>query len=192
MNAVEQRLLNTACQLFYEEGIAHVGVDRLVRDANVAKMSLYHCYGSKDGLVVAFLEESHRRWRNWFTERLEQKQREPGSSIDGFFAVLEEWLGQDARRGCPLINAAVELPDANHPGLAVVKAHRTYLRTLIHQVVAQDGVTPDALLVEQILVLMDGAIIGTLMGQPDAASAARQAAMALLQIRTTTEGEASQ
>ncbi len=185
MNPVQQRLLDTACQLFYEQGIAHVGVDRIVHDANVAKMTLYHCYGSKDGLVVAFLEESHRRWRQWFRERLDHGQPEPGSAVAGFFAILQEWLRENAQRGCPLINAAVELADATHPGMEVVRAHRGYLRRLIRELIAADGAIPHESLIEQILILMDGAIIGALMGQPEAPIAAGNAAVTLIQSQVT-------
>lgn len=189
MNPVQQRLLDTACELFYEEGIAHVGVDRLVRDANVAKMTLYHCFGSKDGLVVAFLEESDRRWRQWFTERLDHRHPESASTVARFFAVLQDWLRVNAHRGCPLINAAVELADATHPGMDVVREHREYLRRLFAELIAADGITPTAALIEQMLILMDGAIIGSLMGQAEAPTAAGDAAVAILRTHATARGD---
>lgn len=189
MNRVEQRLLDTACRLFYQDGIGHVGVDRIVHEAKVAKMSLYKAYGSKDGLVVAFLEESHRRWRDWFLERL--GDRHGDSAVIHFFAVLDEWLRVNAYRGCPLINAAAELADADHPGMVVVEKHRRYLRTMLAEVIQADGVKPDALRIDELLILMDGAIVGAAMGQVEAAITAGQAAAMLMQSYVAKE-EAAQ
>ena len=52
-----ERLLKAASKLFYDEGIHTVGIDRVIEKAGVAKASLYSAFGSKEGLVRAYLGE---------------------------------------------------------------------------------------------------------------------------------------
>ncbi|MFZ2562204.1 TetR/AcrR family transcriptional regulator, partial [uncultured Corynebacterium sp.] len=63
-----QRLLESATQLFTTEGIRVIGIDRILRDADVAKASLYSLFGSKDNLVVAYIEELDQDWRRRWEE----------------------------------------------------------------------------------------------------------------------------
>ena len=72
-----ERLLDTATKLFAQQGIRAVGIDLVLREANVAKSSLYTCFGSKEALVIAYLEQLDQADRNRWTERT-AKLTDPG------------------------------------------------------------------------------------------------------------------
>lgn len=57
-----QRLLASATTLFTTEGIRVIGIDRILREADVAKASLYSLFGSKDALVAAYLQELDEKY----------------------------------------------------------------------------------------------------------------------------------
>src|SRR5260221_1571461 len=60
------RILETATELFYREGIRAVGIDTIIARSGVAKMSLYRNFASKDDLVVAFLEYRDGIYWQWW------------------------------------------------------------------------------------------------------------------------------
>jgi AcrR family transcriptional regulator len=66
-----ERILFAAHELFYREGIRATGIDRVIAESGVAKLSFYRHYPSKNDLVLAFLDigtragwpGSRTRWR---------------------------------------------------------------------------------------------------------------------------------
>ncbi|AEJ40472.1 TetR family transcriptional regulator [Sulfobacillus acidophilus TPY] len=173
---VRERILDTASRLFYAEGIRAVGIDRIVAESGVAKMSLYNHFRSKDDLVVAHLERRHECWKEWFQAALSKRTIQPGEHVQALFDALGEWIWQNNARGCPFINATLELADPNHPAQSVADRHRAFVRDFIAEQLRADGIPPAQQLVDQLSLLMDGAIIGSVMGSVDATRRAAQMA----------------
>jgi len=187
---VRERILDTASRLFYAEGIRAVGIDRIVAESGVAKMSLYNHFRSKDELVVAHLERRHERWKEWFHHALSKQTLQPGEHVLAFFDALGEWLQQNHFRGCPFINASLELVNPKHPARRVADRHRAYVRDFIADQLRADGIAPSGLLVDQLILLMDGAVTGSVMGGVDAARRAAQMAQTVIQAyRRLQEGD---
>ena len=76
------RLLAAATDLFGKYGIRAVGVDRILREADCAKASLYSAYGSKDALVIAYLTELDLADRNRFAQAIEGRRRSHRQGTD--------------------------------------------------------------------------------------------------------------
>lgn len=161
---VRERILDTASRLFYQEGFRAVGIDRVVAESGVAKMSLYHHFGSKDDLVVEHLKRRQDLWTQWFHEAMEQRLEDGRGHVAAFFDALAEWINLQNQRGCPFINATLELVDYNHPARRVVDQHRAFVREFLSQQLEADGVRPTETLLSQLNLLIDGAIIGSVMG----------------------------
>ncbi|MGC8499255.1 MAG: TetR/AcrR family transcriptional regulator [Acidimicrobiales bacterium] len=116
--SARERLLEAASDLFYHEGIAATGIDRVIERAGVAKASLYNNFAGKDDLVAAYLAAALAR----VEERLAALgHADPGHATLAFFDDLVDRAAQPGFVGCPFLNAAVELaPDA--PARRVVAA----------------------------------------------------------------------
>ncbi|PND58269.1 TetR family transcriptional regulator [Mycobacterium sp. ENV421] len=101
------RILATAYRLFYREGIRATGIDKVIAEAGVTKVTFYRHFPSKDALIVAYLELRHRRWMDWFVDALDRhagnRRRPP------VVAAVEEWLTADSFRGCAFLNSVSEL-----------------------------------------------------------------------------------
>src|SRR5512146_2036779 len=95
-----ERILATAAELFYREGVRAVGVGRIADEAQVAKMSLYYHFRSKDDLVVAWLERRDTAWMGW----LEGAVESAGGGVLAVFDALREWFEQPDFRGCAFVN----------------------------------------------------------------------------------------
>lgn len=165
---VRERILDTASRLFYQEGIRAVGIDRVVTESGVAKMSLYHHFGSKDELVVEHLKRRHDRWIEWFQDAVKEPLGGDCGHVESFFDALCQWIELQNQRGCPFINAALELADRNHAARRVVDQHRTFVREFLSEQLRADGVNPAETLLSQLNLLIDGAIIGSVMGNVEA------------------------
>jgi AcrR family transcriptional regulator len=177
--SVEQRILDSACHLFYEEGLHAVGIDRVLSEAKAAKASLYDHYASKDELVAAYLAQRAGEWQARVDERVK-----PGDGRAGLltlFGMLEEWANSPEFRGCPFLNAASELPDPAHPARAVTRRQREWLHGLIQRLVTAAGARDAERVGRAIVVLYDGAVASAVLdADPAAAKAARFAAERLL------------
>lgn len=170
-----RRILNAASELFYRHGIAAVGVDLIAERSGVTKRTLYNSFGSKDVLVASYLLDRDQRWRRLIEEALAapspgQKER----PLAPFFA-LREWT-LESPRGCALINALSELPEADHPARVVAVEEKRWLLALFRRLVAEAGIA-DTDLGEQLFCLHEGALAvqGTLPDTPAVESALRAA-----------------
>lgn len=175
-----QRILDVASELFYWRGIHAVGVDTIAAESGVTKRTLYNRFGSKDGLIVAYLQARDRRWRELVTARLDGEHADPVQRVLVPFDVLPEWLAPSTR-GCSFVNAFAELPEAEHPGRQVVVAEKKWLRDLFRDLLAGAGARDPDLLAVQLLSLHEGAIIcHAITDEPTAAHSARAAAETLI------------
>src|SRR5262245_24284870 len=102
-----QRVLETADRLFYQDGIRAVGIDRIIAEAEVAKMSLYKHFPSKDDLILAVLQHREVSVQEFFRSAMERHIKKTKSSLRAFFVTLKDFLESPGFRGCPFQNAAV-------------------------------------------------------------------------------------
>ncbi|WP_327151848.1 TetR/AcrR family transcriptional regulator [Nocardia sp. NBC_01329] len=155
--APAQRLLDTATTLFARHGIRAIGIDRVLAESGVARASLYSSYGSKDALVIAYLEHLDRRDRARWNEATAEIT-DPADRILTFFDLALASAPDRGFRGCQYANAATEFPDE---ALAPVVAHRRWmLDTLIELLRARRA--PDAAgLARRIQLIYDGALAGS-------------------------------
>lgn len=176
-----ERILMTACKLFYEEGIQAVGIQRLIDEAGIAKASLYAHFASKDELVAAYLERRSQTWQALVAERLANPRLTARTKLLRLFDVLVEWAEGLGFRGCPFQNLGSEITDEAHPAKRVSRAHRAWWNELLHQLVREADVAVPDRVASALGILFDGAAAATLVdGNRGAARQARWAAERLL------------
>jgi AcrR family transcriptional regulator len=174
------RILTTATALFQAEGIGAVGVNRVISEADVAPMTLYRQFGSKDALVAATLEQWGTSWLHRLAEAMDRRGDDPSARFDGLWDELTAWFGEDGYRGSFVANAATELRgEPDHPAQAKIAAHRQALRQLLEDLAKASGASDPAVLAAQLQVLVDGAIAAAAVDRdPASASGARAVASA--------------
>lgn len=158
-----RRILDAASDLYYRRGITSVGMDLVAEQAGTTKKTIYDRFGSKDGLVVAYLEARAVRWQSYVTGRLDEVE---GSAADRAVAVLdalESWL-EAAERGCGFVNAYAELSTSSERATVVVRAEKQWMRDLYGRVLADGGVEDDGSLARQLALVHEGAIIESTAG----------------------------
>jgi AcrR family transcriptional regulator len=161
-----QRILGIAGDLFFRNGYRAVGVDTIVKEAGIAKMTLYRHFPSKDDLIVAYLEEVNRLFWDWFDEAIEPNAGKPRDQLVAVFGALEKLVKSPQCYGCAFLVAASEFPELDSPGHQVALNHKQAVRDRMRDLADQAGArTPDAL-ADQLLLLMDGSFSAVRMFGP--------------------------
>jgi AcrR family transcriptional regulator len=151
-----ERLLETASDLFYREGIRAVGVDTVSERAGASKRTLYNRFGGKDGLVAEYLRRRDEGWKAYLREATEDGA-EPKEKLLAVFEAYEEWLVGEDFRGCAFANAAAEIPDPDHPARVVARRHKQGVRDHLAVLAAEAGFGEPRILAERLLLLLEGA-----------------------------------
>ena len=151
------RILDTASDLFYRQGIRAVGIDTIVAQSGVAKMSLYRHFASKDELIVAYLALRNEGYWTWFNRAVARHPGDPRAQLLSLFASLRRQTLHPQYRGCPFLNALIEFPAPDHPGHRVAIAHKHAVRERLAALAREAGARDPDRLAAHLQMLMDGA-----------------------------------
>ena len=148
-----ERILRAAHDLFYRDGIRATGIDRVIAESGVAKLTFYRQFASKDALILAFLDFRHERWMAWFVDALARH----GGGVAAVAPALAEWFASDDYRGCAFLNSVGELGPALP---AVVEAARRHKQDLTAAIVRRMKPAAGRARAARALALaIDGAIV---------------------------------
>lgn len=176
-----RRILATADRLFYAEGVHSVGVDRIIAEAEVAKMTLYNHFPSKDDLVLAVLKFREERIVEFFTKAIEKHAKRQKNQLRAFFVALKEWFESPGFRGCIFINTAAEVADPKHPAAAFAAEHKKRFHAMLADIVEELVGAAGRKVAPAVALIVEGAIVTAVMEQSSkAADVARDAALALV------------
>lgn len=154
-----ERLLDAAEALFAEQGLAATGVDAVLRRAGVAPATLYAHFAGKDGLVAAYLERRHLRWRAVWDEVLEACGDDAEARAVSVLDALAELHRRDLPgRGCAFLAASVEVTDAAHPAHRWLVEDSRLLSGRLTSLAAATGAADADALAAELLLLYDGAL----------------------------------
>jgi AcrR family transcriptional regulator len=176
------RILDTAYDLFSQHGIRAVGVDRIVSESGVAKMSLYRHFPSKDALVLTFLQERERRWTNeWLRAEVEERADAPGERMLAIFDVFDEWFALEDFEGCSFINVLLEFDDRASEVRQASAGYLRNIRSFVSGLARQAGAADPDALAHQWHILMKGSIVAAGEGDQLAGRRAREIGELLLE-----------
>ncbi|MFJ2542152.1 TetR/AcrR family transcriptional regulator [Microbacterium sp. NPDC087589] len=156
-----RRVLDAASRLFYERGIHAVGVDTIAEAAGVTKKTLYDRFGSKEALVVSYLQHRDARWREHVAAHL---SRVPGPGPDRVLAIFDaaiSWSDENSPKGCSAINARAEIGDGNdeHPVFPEVSRQKVWLLDVFEELCAEGGIPDPRSMAQAMMLLYEGAIV---------------------------------
>lgn len=178
-----ERILRTASDLFYRFSTHTVGIDRIIAESGVAKMTFYKHFPSKARLVADYLRRMTVIWLQMLATATDRPELTPEERVLAIFDALDASFRTASFRGCPFVKGLAEFgPDAESPEVqATIAAYFESLHNLVADLMAPMVLSNPEKVVLQILSLVQGAII---MAQtsPDLSIAAanREAAAALL------------
>lgn len=174
-------LVDTALGLFNRGGFHATGIDKILSEAGVAKMTLYKHFKSKDELILAVLRRRDEKFRNWFMRTVEARAGTPRDRLLAAFDALAEWFEERDFSGCMFINASAEFAPHDDPIHAAAAEHKRLVLAYFREQAEAAGADDAPGLALELMLLMEGAIVmAYVAGLDDAAGQAKAAARKLL------------
>jgi AcrR family transcriptional regulator len=175
-------LVDTALILFNRNGYHATGIDRILAESGVAKMTLYKHFKSKDDLILAVLRRRETLFLEHLIGRIEAVATTPKAQLLGLFDALDEWFGEQDFSGCMFIKAAGEFAPPSGPIHVAASAHKHVLLKYLRELAAMAGASKPRELAAGFMLLAEGAIVmAHVAGERDAAKQAKRTAKLLLE-----------
>lgn len=180
-NTTRQKILETASKLFYEKGIPYVGINEVIAESNIAKRTLYRWFSSKDKLIEEVAKYRAELWIKWFEQAVTERGNTPKEQLLATFDVLREWYASPGFRGCPFINAVLEIADASHQAHHVSIDLRESIRQIVMRLAKEAGVqNPDAFSRQYLLLIGGASLMATIEQSADGATFAQDTLSVLI------------
>ncbi|RSO09793.1 TetR family transcriptional regulator [Streptomyces sp. WAC 06783] len=176
-----QRVWETACDLFYREGIRSAGVAEIAERSGVGKPSIYRNFESKDGLALAYVKAKAVPSRVWLETARAACPDDPLGQLRHVIAEIAEQISAPGYRGCPLVNASVEFPHRDHPVRVAVDELKAEYLELLDELVSRLPVRDHRTLAYMLQMLVEGASVTTQIYEAEkSATALKEAADRLI------------
>lgn len=176
-----ERIRRAAYELFSRDGIRAVGVDAIIAEAGIAKMTLYRNYQSKDELIIDFLMQRRILWAEEMLQtEVKRRASTPQQQLLAIFDVFSEWFARPDFRGCPFITTMLEINDPSHPVHQATVGHLAAIRNFLQNLAAATGISDLDSFAREWHLLMKGSILAAHEGDANAAKHARKLGELLL------------
>src|SRR3954454_7320831 len=180
--SARERILDTAYQLFSRHGTRAVGVDRIIAECGIAKMTLYRNFPSKEELILAFLERRDELWtRAWLQAEAQRRGATPAERLLAIFDTFESWFARTDFEGCSFINVMLEVAEVDNPVRVATVRHLESIRGFVAGLAEEAGIQDPDGFARQWHILMKGCIVSAAEGDLEAAARARQLGVLLLE-----------
>src|SRR3954468_22075505 len=181
-HSARERILDTAYELFSRHGTRAVGVDRIIAECGIAKMTLYRNFPSKDELILAFLDRRAERWTHeWLESEAAKRGGDPAHRLLALFDTFDGWFRQEDFEGCSFINVMLEIVEPESPVRQASVRHLESIRAFLRGLAEEAGIDDADAFARQWHILMKGSIVAAAEGDREAAQRAKQMGRMLLE-----------
>lgn len=160
-----QHIVETAYALFKRGGYHATGIDRIIAESDVAKMTMYRHFPSKDKLIVEVLQFRAKRFDAQL-DGLAAKSRTPAQAIETIIDWYQRWFRRSDFHGCLFAHALAEFGESGHPvyeaALEQKNGFRRRLGRILERQMPRDAAQTAA---ATLFMLQEGATLLAQMGQ---------------------------
>jgi AcrR family transcriptional regulator len=176
-----ERVMRAAYDLFSRHGTRTVGVDAVIGQAGVAKMTLYRNFASKDDLILAFLARREAHWTHgWVRAESHRRGKTPAQRLLAIFDLFDEWFARPDFEGCSFVTTLLEVTNRDSPVRQASVKHLANIRSFLGELATEAGVADPDSFARKWHILMKGSIISAAEGDTQAAARARELGLLLL------------
>lgn len=167
-NTTKEKLIKTGAKAMLAKSYHAVGIQEIVKEADVPKGSFYHYFDSKEAFGVAIIEYYGEYLAKLIAEKLSDDRYSPRERIRNYFLGIREYYNvHGCGRGCLVAKLAMEV---ENPGPAMVDALRREFKrwTALFSVCIEEGqkkgdISPDyeaQTMAEFLYTSWEGALVG--------------------------------
>jgi len=159
--SARDRILDTAARLFYRDGYRATGIDRIIAESGVAKMSLYRHFASKNDLIFEYLQRRHDFWMDWFESSV-RRRLAARPNLDVMADTLGEWFEGEDFRGCAFINMVAESGGGAGDDPRLLEqavSHKASLQDFVRVIAKELGLDQPEAVAEEAIICIEGMIV---------------------------------
>ncbi|MGY4688835.1 TetR/AcrR family transcriptional regulator [Salibacterium sp. K-3] len=152
-SAKKDKLLETAERLFYEHGFRGVGLKQIISEADVATMTLYNHFSSKDNLIEEVLKQREERYWSYLDSYIEMNSESP------FIRAVQAhglFLKEQSYKGCMFLRAIEDYAGTDNEIESIARGHKFKLLQYFQQLAEKKGKTNERDLANQLTLLLEG------------------------------------
>ncbi|MBY0554859.1 TetR/AcrR family transcriptional regulator [bacterium] len=164
----KDKLIETTLRLFYRYGVNSVGVDRIIAESNVSKMTFFKHFPTKRDLILEFLRVRDNRFVEWFNKTLEAKITNKKKRLGAAIEVIEVWFKSSDFRGCAFINTTAESGPDHNEEKTLCLGHKIHFAKILEALAVADGYKNSKMIANRLALVIDGATIRAQMEGPQA------------------------
>ena len=161
--SARERIVLTASRLFYQDGVRATGIDKIIAESEVAKMSFYRHFPSKNDLVAEYLLRRHEWWMGWFSVGVEKRLSQAGAGLEVIAEVLMRWFEEPDFRGCAFINAQAEAFSQEEKIHQIIQDHKQALQAFLQELATRLGLENPLQTAASSLLVIEGTIVRSQM-----------------------------
>jgi AcrR family transcriptional regulator len=178
-----ERILRVALELFYRHGVNSVGVDRIIAESGVAKMTFYRHFPTKCKLIAEYLGHMDKGWRELLEAYAGDEAKPALERLLAIFDALKAAIECPDFHGCAFTKALAEFgPERDEPEIrARVDRHFSDLETFVARLLKEIRPRDARKLTQPLVSLICGTIVvAQATGKTDVAAKNKEAAKTLL------------
>jgi len=152
-------LIDAAMRVFYRHGFHSCGLDKVLQEGGISRMTLYNHFKSKDELIIAALRRRDEIFRNRMMKFVEAASKDPIERLLAIFDYHEQWFTGKEFCGCMFINASAEYSDPNSSVRRIASNHKRDVVRYLVELCQQAGLTNPGTIAEELNILIEGSIV---------------------------------
>jgi len=167
---IKQTIVTTAAGLFYKNGYNRTGINEIIKEAGVAKATLYGYFKSKEELCVSYLQYKEQR----FLKNLETYTAKVNSGQDQIVSIFDYLLSfyhSNQFHGCWCLKTISEIPKENESIRLELQRQKSALKTFIKRLILRNLITITEIeskyISNQVYLLYEGAIAESYLQNDD-------------------------
>jgi AcrR family transcriptional regulator len=134
---VRENIIQTASYLFYQNGYSLTGINEIIKEAGIARATLYNHFKSKEDICIAYLKYKNTNFINDIKE-FTLKAPKGKEQVLSLFKFLELFFRSRGFNGCWAINTISEIPKENEKIRAEIQHQKSQFKTLIENLVERN------------------------------------------------------
>ncbi|MEW7292261.1 TetR/AcrR family transcriptional regulator [Aquimarina sp. 2304DJ70-9] len=158
---VRQHIIKTASELFYRKGYNLTGINEIIKEAGIAKATLYNHFASKEDICLAYLKYRNDTFihdiKN-FVDNAEKGKKQ----LYALFYFLQEFFDQKDFNGCWCLNTVAEIPQENQKIRKEIQKQKeefiVYIKGIVEKNYSQNSDQKNEALAKQIYLIYESAI----------------------------------
>lgn len=156
-----QNIVETASHLFYQNGYSLTGINEIIREAGIAKATLYSHFKSKEDICLAYLEFKNSTFLKDIHAYVLKEKKGKGPLL-GLFDFLKEFFKDKDFNGCWCINTVSEIPKDNEKIRKEIQQQKHQFIKLITDLMqnnfSANSITQNEFLAKQVYLLYESAV----------------------------------